>query len=148
MRIRMASFDDLDTLVGFIHEEAREAEGLTIDRATLEAGIRAALEDNSIAVYWILVDDIGTPCGCTSIIKEWSDWNARNYWWIQSMYITPEHRGKGYIQVMLDSITEAAREQDCLELRLYVHNSNTSAIRAYEKVGFEHSPYKMMSQSI
>ena len=34
--------------------------------------------------------------------------------------------------------------QNGLELRLYVHQQNEKAIRAYEKTGFEKSPYQIM----
>jgi predicted GNAT family acetyltransferase len=34
--------------------------------------------------------------------------------------------------------------QNGLELRLYVHAGNRTAIRAYEKVGFEKAPYDIM----
>ena len=146
MRVREASSKDLDILVSFIAEEAREAEGLGKDRETLARGIGAALQDTSLARYWLLVDDEDTACGCTSVVKEWSDWNAGYYWWIQSMYIAPDYRGNGYLNVLLDAILEAARAQDCLELRLYVHKENGAAIRAYEKAGFGRAPYSIMSR--
>ena len=148
MQVREASIADLDVLVDFITEEAREAEGRTRDRVTLGLGIGAALEDASIAKYWLLVDDSGTACGCTSVVKEWSDWYAGFYWWIQSMYLAPEHRGKGYLSILIDSIAEAARAQECLELRLYVHKENEAAARAYKKAGFIASPYRIMSREI
>ena len=145
MHVRPARISDLPTIVEFIAEEAMEAEGRTQDRATLERGIGTALIDDSVAKYWLLVDDAGVACGCTSVVKEWSDWNAGFYWWIQSMYIAPAHRGKGYLGVLIGSVADAARAQSCLELRLYVHKQNKLAIRAYEKVGFSKSPYVIMS---
>jgi len=146
LRVRPALISDLSTIVDFISEEAIEAEGRKQDRATLERGIGTALIDNSVARYWLLVDDTDTACGRTSVVKEWSDWNAGFYWWIQSMYIAPAHRGKGYLDVLIGTVADAARDERCLELRLYVHNQNKSAIRAYEKVGFTNSPYVMMSK--
>ena len=146
MRVRPALISDLSTIVDFISEEAIEAEGRTQDRATLERGIGTALIDDSVAKYWLLVDDTDTACGCTSVVKEWSDWNAGFYWWIQSMYIAPAHRGKGHLDVLIGTVADAARGERCLELRLYVHNQNKSAIRAYEKVGFTNSPYVIMSK--
>ncbi len=148
MHVRKADIDDLETITAFILEEAREAEGRTQDSRTLRRGIGAALEDNSIAGYWVLVDDTGTACGCTSVVKEWSDWNAGYYWWIQSMYIAPTHRGRGCINVLLDAVAESARATNCLEIRLYVHENNEVATRAYEKAGFGHSPYRIMSKPV
>ena len=148
MRVRKASPSDLDIIVDFIAEEAREAEGRTLQRETLERGIGAALQDDSIADYWLLVSDIGIACGCTSVVKEWSDWNAGFYWWIQSMYIAPDCRGKGYLNTLLDAVAEAARTRKCLELRLYVHKDNRAAMRAYEKAKFRDSPYLIMSRPV
>lgn len=148
VQVRTASISDLDVIVEFIAEEAREAEGRSLCRKTLESGIDAALKDESIANYWLLIDRYETAIGCTSVIKEWSDWNAGYYWWIQSIYIAPNHRGKGYLNALIDSVARAAREQNCLELRLYVHKGNRAAVRAYEKAGFGNSQYKIMSKSL
>ena len=148
MRIRSATVSDLDSIVGFIAEEAKEAEGRTQDRRTLERGIGAALKDEALAEYWLLIDDSGNACGCTSVVKEWSDWNAGFYWWIQSMYIAPDYRGKGYLTSLVDSIVVAARASNCLDLRLYVHKDNKAAVRAYEKAGFSSSAYRIMSRPV
>ena len=148
MRVRKAGVGDLDTIVAFIAEEAREAEGRTPDHDTLAAGIGAALNDDSIARYWLLVDERGDAVGCTSVVREWSDWNAGYYWWIQSMYIAPAHRGKGLLSTLLDAVTESARADGCLELRLYVHRDNEAAAGAYEKSGFVNSPYRIMTRSV
>jgi GNAT superfamily N-acetyltransferase len=146
--VRKADLDDLEVIVGFIAEEAREAEGRSQGRDTLESAIGQALRDDSIATYWLLVDGAGTPIGCTSVTREWSDWNAGYYWWIQSMYIQPSQRGKGYLDLLIAAIETAAKAQNSLELRLYVHKTNYAAMRAYEKVGFGASPYKIMTRSV
>ena len=144
MIVRKATIEDLSTLVEFTSQEAEEAEGSTKDFKRLEKGIKTALENPSIAVYWMLFDETNRPIGSISALREWSDWNAGYYWWIQSLYIVPEHRGQGHITKLLDAVAKEMRSQNGLELRLYVHRSNTKAIRAYEKVGFEKSPYEIM----
>ena len=135
MRVRDANVSDLDVIVGFIAEEAREAEGRTQDEETLRRGVGEALRDASLARYWLLVDEQDNACGCTSVITEWSDWNAGFYWWVQSMYIAPDYRGKGYLNTLVDCVTEAAQEAGCLDLRLYVHNDNRAAISGLRKSG-------------
>ena len=42
----------------------------------MEVGVGTGLKDATVARYWLLVDDEGTPAGCTSVIREWSDWLA------------------------------------------------------------------------
>jgi ribosomal protein S18 acetylase RimI-like enzyme len=91
-----------------------------------------------------LVDESDNPVGSVSALKEWSDWNAGYYWWIQSMYLTPNQRGKGRMSMLLDAVKSEMANQNGLELRLYVHKDNRSAIKAYEKSNFTHSDYKIM----
>ena len=147
VRIRRADLKDLSYLVKFTAEEAREAEGSIKIPDTLEKGITKALEDDSVALYWVLVDDQNNPVGSVSAIKEWSDWNAGYYWWIQSMYLSPNQRGKGRMALLLDAVKYEMEQQQGLELRLYVHEDNRAAIRAYEKSEFVHSKYKIMTLS-
>ena len=147
MSVRKATIADLMTLVEFTSqeaEEAEEAEGSAKDLMILENGVKAALEDNSVAMYWVLIDELNVPIGSVSALKEWSDWNAGYYWWIQSMYIVPEQRGQGHMSKLLDAVEKEMKNQNGLELRLYVHQHNDKAIRAYEKASFEKSPYKIM----
>jgi GNAT superfamily N-acetyltransferase len=142
--VRQARIDDLAILVEFTFQEAEEAEGSTKDLGRLEKGVKAALENHCIAMYWVLVDELDKPIGSISALKEWSDWNAGYYWWIQSMYIVPEQRGQGHMSKLLDAVEKEMASQNGLELRLYVHQQNEKAIRAYEKTGFEKSSYQIM----
>ena len=143
-QVRKANIHDLNFLIHFTAEEAKEAENIKIIPSTLEKGIKAALEDHSKSMYWIIVDESDKPFGNVSALKEWSDWNAGYYWWIQSMYISPEYRGKGFIHMLVDEVKKEMEKENGLELRLYVNNSNKTAIKAYKKVGFEKTDYEIM----
>jgi len=143
-QIRKAVINDIDSLIEFSLEEAKEAEGLTKVPDTLRAGITAALNDSSKATYWVIVDENDKPFGNVSALKEWSDWNDGYYWWIQSMFISPSYRGKGYLELLINTVKSEMKRENGLELRLYVHKTNKVAIRAYEKVGFVISNYDVM----
>jgi ribosomal protein S18 acetylase RimI-like enzyme len=62
------------------------------------------------------------------------------------MYIKPDYRGKKYMNLLLDAIGSEMKEQDGLELRLYVHENNQAAIQAYKKANFTFSKYRIMIQ--
>ena len=143
-QIRKAGINDIDSLVEFSLAEAKEAEGLNKASDTLRAGITAALKDSSKAAYWVIVDENDRPFGNVSALKEWSDWNDGYYWWIQSMFISPRYRGKGYLKLLINAVKSEMHRENGLELRLYVHKNNKVAIRAYEKVGFVISNYDVM----
>ncbi|EOX4909175.1 GNAT family N-acetyltransferase [Vibrio alginolyticus] len=144
MHVRKATLDDLSYLVNFTAEEAREAEGSIKIPETLEQGILAALRDPSIASYWVLVDEKNTPVGSVSSVREWSDWNAGYYWWIQSMFLSKPQRGKGRMSMLLGAVKQEMKAQKGLELRLYVHKDNSTAVRAYQNAKFSKSAYEIM----
>ena len=142
--IRRAGLSDLGALVEFTLAEAKEAEGLSLKLEKVQKGIRAALEDEGVAVYWILEDSRKEAAGHISVVKEWSNWKAGYYWWIQSLYIKPEYRGHGLMAKLIQAVRKSAKDGQALELRLYVHKSNERAIKAYRKVGFVESDYRIM----
>lgn len=146
--VRPAALADLRTLVDFTAAEAMDAEAADVPLRTLEQGIRVALEDPTKAQYWVLIDPSEKAVGSMSLLKEWSDWNAGYYWWIQSMYIVPSHRGRGYMSAMLEAALEHVQRERGLELRLYVHTHNQRALRAYAKAGFVASDYRIMTHPV
>ena len=45
------------------------------------------------ARYWVVEEEEHNSWRSTSIVTEWSNFRGGDYWWIQSLYIVPEHRG-------------------------------------------------------
>ncbi len=142
--IRRANLADLGPLVEFTLSEAKEAEGISKNREKARQGIRTSLKDESVAIYWVIQDSQKELIGNVSVVKEWSNWNAGYYWWIQSLYIKPEHRGRGLIRMLIQKVRESARQGKALDIRLYVHKNNERAIKAYVKSGFVDSDYRIM----
>ena len=145
--VRRATIADLERLVGFTAAEATEAEGINMSEAKIRQGVLTALKDEAVAMYWVL-EDGRDVIGQVSVVREWSDWNAGYYWWIQSMYLEPQHRGKGLMKLLLRAVQDSAREHRALELRLYVHKGNAPAIKAYLKAGFTESDYRIMAMGL
>ena len=145
---RKAGLQDLESLTSFTLEEALEAEGRELHAGTVREGIKECLQDPSIAQYWVLVSSEQEPAGCVSLIRERSDWLAGYYGWIQSMYLSPELRGMDLMRVLLDAVLEQAKRERLNDLRLYVHQDNTPAIKAYLKNGFKPAPYRILVAGI
>lgn len=59
------------------------------------------------------------------------------YAYLGFMYVKPEHRGKGVNKLLLDELIRWARTKGISEVRLDVYAQNESAVKAYEKAGFE-----------
>src|SRR5882672_2262447 len=143
VHVRSATVDDIPDLARFLIDEAREAEGRALDADTATRAITAALHEPALAKYWLATAE-GAVIGAIAITREWSDWNAASYWYIQFVFVAPEQRGRGVLGQLVQRVVAAAGEAGAPELRLYVHPENARAIRAYERLGFAPLPYRMM----
>lgn len=63
--------------------------------------------------------------------------NFEEYAYLGFMYVKPEHRGKGVNKLILDELISWAKSKNISEIRLDVYTQNESAVKAYEKAGFE-----------
>lgn len=61
----------------------------------------------------------------------------KEYAYLGFMYVKPEYRGKGINKVITDELIAWAKSRGINEVRLEVYAQNESAIKAYEKAGFE-----------
>jgi GNAT superfamily N-acetyltransferase len=147
MRVRDATEHDVPALVDFIVAEGREAEGRTLDPGVVTAAVTAAIRDPALARYWLAADGDRVR-GAIGVVREWSDWRNTAYWWIQFVFVEPQARGQGLFDRLLDAVTSAAAVAAAPELRLYVHGDNARAIRAYHRLGFSASPYRMMVRPV
>ena len=63
--------------------------------------------------------------------------------YIGFIYVKPEFRGKRISNFVISSLQDWAKEKKLNELRLDVYSNNLSAIKAYERFGFEKSLVNM-----
>ncbi|HET9624765.1 MAG TPA: GNAT family N-acetyltransferase [Kofleriaceae bacterium] len=145
MRVRDATLADVGVLVEFLIAEAREAEGLALDEARATKAVAAVFDDRSLARYWVLEDEAGAAIGAIAVTREWSDWNAAAYWWIQFVYVVERARGQRLVGRLIDHVRGLAHAAGAPELRLCVHPDNARAVRAYERLGFARLPYHVMA---
>ena len=145
--IRDAAVADIPTLVSFTLREAREAEGYEADETAVRRGVEGGFGARPFATYWIAEWE-GQPAGSISVVREWSNFRGGHYWWIQSVFIVPEHRGRGLIERLIDHVTSAAQAAGALDLRLYAHAANDRALSAYRRLGFATAQYVLMTKRL
>ena len=149
MNIRVATAADASAMVEFNQAMALETEGKHLDTDVLSRGVTAVFGDETKGFY-VVAEDNDTLVGGLLITFEWSDWRNGWFWWIQSVYVRPEARGKSVYSKLYAFVKErAAHETDVRGFRLYVDKENEHAQRVYEKLGMELSnylPYEDMAQ--
>lgn len=146
--VRAARESDAPLIADFNRRLARESEGRDLDPAILDRGVRALLADAARGQYWIAERD-GAGIGQCLVTTEWSDWTNGRYWWFQSVYVAPEHRGGGIFRALWDHVESAARQAgDVASLRLYVETDNARARTVYETLGMRPTGYVVYEREL
>lgn len=146
MNIRLADKQDADALVEFNIAMAFETEGKRLGADVLRPGVEAVFKDENKGFY-VVADESGVVAGGLLVTFEWSDWRNKWFWWIQSVYIRPEHRGRSLYREMYDFVKDLADSRGVVSgFRLYVEHENVHARRVYEKVGMRESHYVMYEE--
>ena len=138
---------DIDSIVQFQADMAMESEGCVLNKEKVTKGVTAAMLDDSKGIYWVAKYD-GRTIGSLMITREWSDWNNEWYWWIQSVYVTPEYRKQGVYKAMYQKVKDAAKENNVSQIRLYADKTNLSAQKAYQSLGMHKSHYLMFEEDL
>jgi len=140
--VRDATNTDLEALVAGNIALADESEHIRLDAETLREGIRALLELRAPGRYWVAELD-GRVAGQLLVTFEWSDWRNRMVWWIQSVYVVPDARGRGVLRALYDVARREALAAGAGGLRLYVDTANTQAIAVYTALGMNGDHYRV-----
>jgi len=146
--VRAAAPGDRDAIVEFNLAMALESEGRALDRERLARGVERALCDGRRGRY-LIAEAGGETAGCLLLTSEWSDWRDGWFWWIQSVYVVPRHRGRGVYRALHERVREeAVRAGDVVGLRLYVERDNQGAQRTYARLGMGETAYLLYEEML
>lgn len=122
---------------------ALETEEMALPPAVVARGVSAVLADPDKGRYFVAVDR-GEIVGSLLATPEWSDWRDGTWWWIQSVYVAPEARGRGVFRALYEHVrAEVEAEPGLLGLRLYVDRGNRGAQAVYERLGMSRDHYDL-----
>jgi ribosomal protein S18 acetylase RimI-like enzyme len=140
--VRIAVVEDLEALVAGNMALAEETERVRLDIETLRRGILALLESREPGRYWVAELD-GRVVGQLLVTFEWSDWRNRMVWWVQSVYVAPDARGRSVLRTLYEMARREAMAAGAAGLRLYVDTSNTRAQAVYAALGMNGDHYRV-----
>jgi len=148
VQVRMASAADGDAFVRFNRAMALETEDKKLDEETVDPGVRAVFDDPARGFY-VVAECASGVVAALMVTFEWSDWRNATFWWIQSVYVTPEFRRRGVYRRLYEFVRERARDEGGVcGFRLYVEKDNAAAQRAYESLGMSASDYLLYEESV
>ena len=149
IKIRIAREKDIGDLIEFNQAMALETEGKTLHPDLISEGVKAVFSDKKKGFYIVAENSDGKIIGGLMITYEWSDWRNAWFWWIQSVYILPEGRGRKIYSRMYEFVKSKANEENNVcGIRLYVEKENRHAQKVYEKLGMKSSHYLMYEEKL
>jgi GNAT superfamily N-acetyltransferase len=155
-RIRLAEPADADMLAQWARAMALETEHRPLDIDVVRAGVAAGIADAGKARYFVAMQDaplagretIGSAVGTLMLTQEWSDWRNGDWWWVQSVYVPPEHRRQGVFGALYRHVEGLARATaGVIGLRLYVERDNAAAQATYAALGMRDAGYRIYEQA-
>lgn len=146
VQIRAAQPSDLAVIVDFNWQLADETEGKTLHREQLTRGVAALLADPAKGRYFV-AEVGGVIVGQLMHTYEWSDWRNGMLWWLQSVYVRPEFRGRGVFRALFEHVrTLAQSDPGVVGMRLYIDSRNAAARRVYVQCGLEPAGYDVLER--
>ncbi len=141
MEVRLATINDVGSIVDFQLKMATETEGIELHEPTVLKGVTAVITDNTKGQYY--VTEINNRIVASLLTTfEWSDWRNGTILWIQSVYVLNEYRRKGVYRNMYSHIKQLVLNNEKLNgIRLYADKSNLSAHKTYQKLGMSPDHY-------
>jgi len=139
---RIASTDDLDTLIGFARAFYAH-ERIAFDEAKARTAFRLLPQDPQLGRAWIIVAD-AAPVGYSVVTFGFSiEYGGRDAI-LDEIYIQESHRHRGLGAQALRLAEAACREVGVQALHLEVERSNAAAQVFYRAQGFvDHDRYFM-----
>lgn len=147
LTVRAATAADIEVIAEFNIKLAAETESKQLDSATVLRGVTALVADPAKGRYFLACID-GAVVGQVAISFEWSDWRNGWFWWLQSVYVRSDWRGKGVFRALHHALASEARGAGAVALRLYVERENISGQRTYTSVGFAATTYEVYEQAL
>ena len=141
--IRKARIEDLETIVQFNYNLAKETESKELDLEVLTKGIKAVITDSSKGQYYVYVVD-SKVVGQIMYTYEWSDWRNGMFLWVQSVYVDEQYRRKGIYKKLYSKLKNICdNDENISGIRLYVEKENANAKATYKSLGMYECNYHL-----
>ncbi|HZP48351.1 MAG TPA: GNAT family N-acetyltransferase [Vicinamibacterales bacterium] len=134
IHIRPATERDAALVLDMIKALA-EYEKLAHAVTATEATIRESLWGAHPAAEVIIALVDGRPAGFALFFHNYSTFLAQRGLYLEDLFVTPEHRGRGIGRALLERLARIAVERNCGRFEWSVLDWNEPAIGFYKKLG-------------
>ncbi|MDR2274827.1 MAG: GNAT family N-acetyltransferase [Sphingobacterium sp.] len=140
LKIRQAEEHEIDILLEFeqgIVIAERPFDGTLKEGEIHYYDLLELIKSTEAEVVLACADDQIVGSGYAKIVVAKPYQKYAKYVHLGFMYVRPDYRGRGINKMILEALTNWAREKKITEMRLQVYDQNESAKKAYLKAGFQ-----------
>jgi len=137
---RKATLEDLPTLLKFeqgVIEAERPMDPTIKDGKINYYDISEIITNENSVVFVVEINNEIVASGYAKIKSDRHYLKHKKQGYLGFMFVPKDHRGKGVNKLIIDALLTWCKERDIFEIRLDVYDVNSTAIKAYEKVGFK-----------
>ena len=140
MNLRRAQAEDMPTLLRFeqgVVEEERPCNDMIKAAGVTYYDLDEILADPDSILQLVEHEGRIVGSGYARLRTSETAFKHERHAYLGFMYVEPDARGQGVNKMLVESLIEWSKEKGVYDFYLDVYTKNPSAIRAYEKVGFE-----------
>ena len=138
--IRKATKEDLpilDTFMDALVDAERPMDSTIKSGKVIYYDLENFIINENAVLYVVELNNELVASGYAKIKSNKSYLKHDKHAYLGFMFVPENHRGNGYNKLIVNALLAWSKTKNVSEIRLEVYNSNPSAIRAYEKVGFK-----------
>lgn len=133
LSVRLAIADDIDALVGLMHDFYAES-GFELDHAWAAASFARLLADPALGCVW-LAHEGALPAGHAVLTTRYTMEHGGLSGYVDDLYVKPVFRRIGAATALLAQLIAECRTRGCKSVQVEAGESNVAALAAYAKFG-------------
>lgn len=151
LSIRQATDADPALILHFIRELAIYEKAEHEVLATEETIKNSIFSDDS-HVHALICEQEGQPVGMAIYFYNYSTWLAKSGLYLEDLYVSPDHRGKGAGKLLLKKMAKIALQNDCGRFEWSCLDWNKPSRDFYQSIGAQSQDewvgYRMSGQTL
>ena len=138
--IRKATPEDIPVLMEFMRglvEAERPMDPTIKNGQVVYYDLSEIMSNKESELYVVELNNEIVASGYAKIKSDRPYLKHKKQGYLGFMFVPEKHRGNGYNKLIMKALLTWCKQREVFEIRLDVYDTNTSAIRAYEKIGMK-----------
>ncbi len=133
-KIRFANQEDMDQIIDLceLHAIYEKSEYSKIGKV---AQLHKDLFSHSPKLFCLVVEDDKKLIAYATFMKQYATWDAREYIYMDCLYVKDEFRSRGIGEQLVDRIKEEGKKLNCDIMQWQTPDFNKRAMKFYRRIG-------------